>query len=276
MRLVLTIEKLSKTYSHNGSPPACALAEVSFAVPRGSFVSLLGPSGCGKSTILQCVCGLMRPTSGQVRLGGREITSPPPEMALIFQNAASSLFPWQTVVENIRFVLRRKPGSKREKTRTADAALAAVGLSDFAGRYPWQLSGGMQQRAALARGLAYGADILLLDEPFASVDAQTREDLEDLLATVAREQAKTVLFVTHDIDEAVYLSDTVVVLTAPPASVAAAIPIDLPNPRDQITTREQRRFLDARRAIHALLHRGVKGEECGRGVAPPTPTPPGE
>jgi len=252
---VLTIEHLSKSYAQNGSAPTCALAEVSFAVPRGAFVSLLGPSGCGKSTILQCVCGLMRPTSGRVALEGREVASPPPEMALIFQNAAASLFPWQTVRENVRFVLRRKPGTAADKSAIAQNALADVGLSDFADHYPWQLSGGMQQRAALARGLAYGADILLLDEPFASVDAQTREELEDLLATVATGQAKTVLFVTHDIDEAVYLSDTVIVLTPPPARVAAAMAIDLPRPRDQIATREDRRFLDARKEIHALLRR---------------------
>uniref|UniRef100_I2PXC6 ABC-type nitrate/sulfonate/bicarbonate transport system, ATPase component n=1 Tax=Desulfovibrio sp. U5L TaxID=596152 RepID=I2PXC6_9BACT len=252
---MLTIEHLSKSYVQNGSGPTCALADVSFAVPRGAFVSLLGPSGCGKSTILQCVCGLMRPTTGRVAIEGRAIVSPPPEMALIFQNAAASLFPWQTVRDNIRFVLRRKPGSPAAKAETAAGALAAVGLSDFADHYPWQLSGGMQQRAALARGLAYGADILLLDEPFASVDAQTREELEDLLATVAAEQQKTVLFVTHDIDEAVYLSDTVVVLTPPPARVAAALTIDLPRPRDQIASREERRFLDARKEIHALLRR---------------------
>lgn len=252
---MLTIEHLAKTYSHNGSPPARALADVSFAVPRGAFVSLLGPSGCGKSTLLQCACGLMRPTSGRIALDGREIDGPPPEMALIFQNAAASLFPWLTVLGNIRFVLRRKPGTAAAKEASAREALAAVGLSGFAGHYPWQLSGGMQQRAALARGLAYGADVLLLDEPFASVDAQTREELEDLLAAVAATQAKTVLFVTHDIDEAVYLSDTVVVLTPPPARVAAVLPVDLPRPREQIATREDRRFLDARKAIHALLRR---------------------
>lgn len=252
---MLTIEALSKSYAQNGSAPTCALAEVSFAVPRGGFVSLLGPSGCGKSTLLQCVCGLMRPSSGRVALDGRTITSPPPEMALIFQNAAASLFPWLTVLGNIRFVLRRKPGAEAQKRETARQALAAVGLADFAGHYPWQLSGGMQQRAALARGLAYGADILLLDEPFASVDAQTREELEDLLAAVAAGQGKTVLFVTHDIDEAVYLSDTVVVLTPPPARVAAILPVALPRPRDQIASREDRRFLDARKAIHALLRR---------------------
>ena len=252
---MLTIEGLTKFYSHNGSPAACALGGVSFSVPKGAFVSLVGPSGCGKSTLLQCVCGLMRPTAGRVTLAGREISSPPPEMALIFQNAAASLFPWFTILGNIRFVLRRAPGSKAQKLETARSALASVGLADFAEHYPWQLSGGMQQRAALARGLAYGAEILLLDEPFASVDAQTREDLEDLLAGVAREQNKTVLFVTHDIDEAVYLADTVVALTPPPARVAAILPIDLPHPRDQIASREDRRFLDARKAIHALLRR---------------------
>jgi NitT/TauT family transport system ATP-binding protein len=250
---VLTIEKLSKYYAQNGSPSACALDEVSFCVPRGGFVSLLGPSGCGKSTLLQCVCGLMPPTSGRILLGDRVVTAPLPEMALIFQNAAASLFPWRTVLGNIRFVLRHKPGTKAEKLDAARQALADVGLAGFACYYPWQLSGGMQQRAALARGLAYGADILLLDEPFASVDAQTREDLEDLLATVAAAQSKTVLFVTHDIDEAVYLSDTVVVLTPPPARVAAVVPIGLPRPRTQIATREDRRFLDARKAIHAFL-----------------------
>jgi len=253
---VLTIEHLSKSYVQNGSAPTCALDGVSFGVPRGSFVSLLGPSGCGKSTVLQCVCGLMRPDAGRAALDGRTIAGPLPEMALIFQNAAASLFPWLTVLGNIRFVLRRKSGTKAEKLARATDALAAVGLADFAGHYPWQLSGGMQQRAALARGLAYGADILLLDEPFASVDAQTREELEDLLASVAAEQAKTVLFVTHDIDEAVYLSDTVVVLTPPPARVAAILDIDLPRPRGQIATREDRRFLDARKDIHTLLRRG--------------------
>lgn len=254
---MLTIEGLTKSYGQNGSPTTCALGGVSFDVPGGAFVSLVGPSGCGKSTLLQCVCGLMRPTSGRVTLEGREILGPPPEMALIFQNAAASLFPWFTIRGNIRFVLRRRPGTKAEKTAQAMEALASVGLADFAGHYPWQLSGGMQQRAALARGLAYGANILLLDEPFASVDAQTREDLEDLLAGVARGQGKTVLFVTHDIDEAVYLSDTVVVLTPPPAKVAAILPIDLPHPRDQIASREDRRFLDARKAIHALLRRDI-------------------
>ncbi|MEL7642129.1 MAG: ABC transporter ATP-binding protein [Solidesulfovibrio sp.] len=252
---MLTIEGLSKTYAANGHAPACALAEVSFAVPRGGFVSLLGPSGCGKSTLLLCASGLLAPTAGRVTVSGRAVTGPPPEMALIFQNAAASLFPWLTVAGNIRFVLRRKPGSPTDKADTAAKALAEVGLSAFADHYPWQLSGGMQQRAALARGLAYGADVLLLDEPFASVDAQTREDLEDLLARVAAEQGKTVLFVTHDIDEAVYLSDTVVVLTPPPARVAATLAIDLPRPRDQVATREDRRFLDARKAIHALLRR---------------------
>jgi NitT/TauT family transport system ATP-binding protein len=251
--MMLRIEALTKTYGQNGTPGACALGGVSFDVPRGAFVSLVGPSGCGKSTLLQCVCGLMRPTSGRVTLGGREIVSPPPEMALLFQNAAASLFPWFTILGNIRFVLRRIAGSKAEKTALAMEALRSVGLAGFAGHYPWQLSGGMQQRAALARGLAYGADILLLDEPFASVDAQTREELEDLLAGVAASQGKTVLFVTHDIDEAVYLSDTVVALTPPPARVAAVLPIELPRPRDQIASRERRDFLDARKAIHALL-----------------------
>lgn len=250
---MLTIESLSKFYAHDGCAPACALAEVSFTVPRAGFVSLVGPSGCGKSTLLLCACGLLAPTAGRVALNGRAITSPPPEMALIFQNAAASLFPWMTVAGNIRFVLRRKPGGKKDKEAVTAKALADVGLSGFADRYPWQLSGGMQQRAALARGLAYGAEILLLDEPFASVDAQTREELEDLLARVAAEQAKTVLFVTHDIDEAVYLSDTVVVLSPPPTRVAATIPLDLPRPRDQVATREDRRFLDARKTIHTLL-----------------------
>ncbi len=258
---MLTIERLAKFYAQNGSPPACAVAEVSFSVPKGAFVSLVGPSGCGKSTILQCACGLMRPTSGRATLNGREIVSPPPEMALIFQNAAASLFPWHTVLGNIRFVLRRRPQSAAQKDAVARQALAAVGLADFADYYPWQLSGGMQQRAALARGLAYGADILLLDEPFASVDAQTREDLEDLLADVTVSQAKTVLFVTHDIDEAVYLSDTVVVLSGLPSRVARILPIDLPRPRRQIETREHPRFLAARKVIHELLRRGGEGAD---------------
>jgi len=245
---LLDVARLQKRYSSG----TLAIEDVSLDVGRGEFVSIVGPSGCGKTTLLKTICGLLRPTSGSVTLDGKLVTAPPPEMALVFQDYARSLFPWLTVAGNVAFPLKRKLAPAM-RARAVDAALAAVGLADFAARYPWQLSGGMQQRVAIARAVAFAPEILLLDEPFASVDALTRADLEDLTLKLRADLGITMLLVTHDIDEAVYLSDRVFVLSPPPSVVVREVAIGLPKPREQERTRSDARFLGLRNEIHHMI-----------------------
>jgi NitT/TauT family transport system ATP-binding protein len=232
-----------------GSHPA--LQKVSFTVGEGELVCIVGPSGCGKSTLLRTVAGLQRPTSGEVRLHGDVVDGVPPDLAVVFQDYSRSLFPWLRVLGNVTFPLRSLPRAQRRAR--AMEALDAVGLAGTAGKYPWQLSGGMQQRVAIARALAYRPALMLMDEPFASVDAQTRADLEDLLLVVRREHGTTVLLVTHDIDESVYLGDRVLVLSTAPGTVVADLTVDLPPVRDQITTRESEVFVHLRAETARLL-----------------------
>jgi NitT/TauT family transport system ATP-binding protein len=251
---VLEIRKLGKTYG-TGERATHAIAEVSFAVEDGEFVCVVGPSGCGKTTLLKCVGGLLSPGSGEVLLRGRKVTSPPEEMALVFQEYGRSLMPWSSVWNNVLLPLRHKKLAATKRKTLVEEALAAVGLTRFSHHYPWQLSGGMQQRVAIARALAYQPSILLMDEPFASVDAQTRGDLEDLVLQVREEFAVTIVFVPHDIDESVYLSDRVVVLTHAPTEVKEIIDVDLPFPRDQITTKELPEFAHLRGHVYRLIKR---------------------
>src|SRR5215204_3937624 len=182
-----------------------AIDSVSFTVNEGELVCIVGPSGCGKSTLLRSVAGLLRPTSGTIRLHGDPVVGVPPDLAVVFQDYSRSLFPWLTVLGNVQFPLHSRGLTRSERKARAAEALDWVGLAGTGRKYPWQLSGGMQQRVALARALAYRPSLMLMDEPFASVDAQTRADLEDLLLRVRREHQSTVLLVTHDIDESVYL-----------------------------------------------------------------------
>ncbi|WP_207956370.1 ABC transporter ATP-binding protein [Rubrobacter marinus] len=213
-----------------------------------------GPSGCGKTTLLKSICNLLEPSSGQVVLHGQRISAPPPEMVLVFQDYSRSLFPWLTVLGNVMFPLKKQNGlDKAEKEQRVNEAIEAVGLTNFAHSYPWQLSGGMQQRVAIARSVAFRPEILLLDEPFASVDALTREGLEDLVLRLRAKYGITVLLVTHDIDEAVYLSDRVFVLGKPPSVVISEVPVDLPRPREQTKTRSDPDFLKLRNEIHGLI-----------------------
>lgn len=251
---LLEVVRLGKTYDA-GSRTMTALGEVSFTVDRGEFLCVVGPSGCGKTTLLKCMAGLLRPSSGQVRLGEREVNRPPEEMALVFQQYERSLYPWMTVRQNVRFPLKHRRLSRAEAGRLVEEAVEAVGLAGFIDHYPWQLSGGMQQRVALARALAYRPEILLMDEPFASVDAQTRAELEDLTLRIRRVFGITVVFVTHDIDEAIYLGDRVVVLTPPPARVHEVVTIDLPEPRNQLTTRGTPLFVDLRAHLYTAITR---------------------
>ncbi|WAL69987.1 ABC transporter ATP-binding protein [Amycolatopsis cynarae] len=238
-----------------------AVEDLSFTVEAGELACLVGPSGCGKSTLLRCVAGLIRPTGGSIRLHGTEVDGVPPELAVVFQDYGRSLFPWLTVAGNVEFPLRSAGLDRRERASRARQALDWVGLADAHRRFPWQLSGGMQQRVAIARALASRPALLLMDEPFASVDAQTRFELEDLLRRVRREQDTTILLVTHDIDESVYLGDRVLVLSSSPASIVADLAVDLPAERDQITTRESAEFVALRGEVARLLrHRAVVGE----------------
>ena len=226
---------------------------LTFSVAAGELVCIVGPSGCGKSTLLRSIAGLLTPSRGEVRLHGDPVRSVPSDLAVVFQDYSRSLFPWLTVQANVEFPLRGSVG-RAERRERAEHALEQVGLSGAAGKRPWQLSGGMQQRVAIARALAYQPALLLMDEPFASVDAQTRFELEDLLLRVRTEQQTTVLLVTHDIDESVYLGDRVLVLSKSPAAVIADLPVDLPARRDQITTRESEAFVHLRSEVARLLH----------------------
>src|SRR6476619_5143404 len=249
---MLEIKNLGTTYG-TGPNATHAVGNVTFSIDEGEFVCVVGPSGCGKTTLLKCIAGLLRPSSGEVLLRGMPVTSPPDQMALVFQEYSRSLMPWMSVRNNVLLPLRHKQLSKRERTALVEESLEAVGLTRFMDRYPWQLSGGMQQRVAIARALAYQPSILLMDEPFASVDAQTRGDLEDLVLRVRDEFGITILFVTHDIDESVYLSDRIVVLTHSPTEVKEVIPVPLPRPRDQIATKELPAFSHQRAYVYRLI-----------------------
>ncbi|HYK07591.1 MAG TPA: ABC transporter ATP-binding protein [Gaiellaceae bacterium] len=252
--LMLEIKSLGKTYG-TGQKETRAIEDVSFSVEDRELVCVVGPSGCGKTTLLKCLAGLLRPTDGEVLLHGRRVTAPPEEMALVFQEYGRSLMPWTSVRNNVLLPLRHKKLSRTERSRLVEEALAAVGLAGFFDYYPWQLSGGMQQRVAIARALAYQPSILLMDEPFASVDAQTRGDLEDLVLRVRDEFGVTIVFVTHDIDESVYLSDRIVVLTHAPTVVKEILPVDLPHPRDQLATKELPDFAHLRAHVYRLIKR---------------------
>jgi NitT/TauT family transport system ATP-binding protein len=251
---MLEIDSLAKTY-RSGDKVTEAIRSISLTVSEKELVCVVGPSGCGKTTLLKCVAGLLAPTSGETRLNGKPVTSPPEEMALVFQEYSRSLMPWASVRNNVLLPLRHRPLSKAERSGLVEDSLEAVGLTRFIDHYPWQLSGGMQQRVAIARALAYQPSILLMDEPFASVDAQTRGDLEDLVLQVHEEYGVTILFVTHDIDEAVYMADRVVVLTHAPTTVLEVLPITIPFPRDQIETKALPEFANLRAHVYRLIKR---------------------
>jgi len=251
---MLEIDGLGKTYG-TGGKATHAVGDVSFTVDGREFVTVVGPSGCGKTTLLKCVAGLLRPTRGQIVLRGKRVTAPPAEMALVFQEYGRSLMPWASVRNNVLLPLRHKKLSRTERSQLVEEALESVGLTRFIDRYPWELSGGMQQRVAIARALAYQPSVLLMDEPFASVDAQTRGELEDLILRVREQYGITILFVTHDIDESVYLADRVVVLTHSPTEVKEIVSAELPRPRDQIATKELPEFVHLRAHVARLIKR---------------------
>lgn len=254
---VLLVEGLKKTYPSQtpGGQPVEAIHDLTFSIPQGQLVCIVGPSGAGKTTLLKCIAGLLPKTSGRVELQGKPITGPPRTMAVVFQEYGRSLYPWLTVQGNVELPLKAQGISKAERHERSHEALVAVGLADAGDKYPWQLSGGMQQRVAIARAVAYRPEILIMDEPFAAVDAQTRADLEDLVRKIWKELGVTVLFVTHDIDESVYLGQRVIVLSNRPTVVQDDVTIDLPDERDQLTTRSDARFAELRLHIYGEIQR---------------------
>jgi len=228
---------------------------VSYDVTQGHYVSIVGPSGVGKTTLLRLLTGLAQPTSGEIQVQGKKLTGAPDGLAVVLQDYTRSLMPWLTVERNIALPLRNAKLSKSEVRDRIKASLQEVGLEGSEKAYPWQLSGGMQQRVSIARALAVRPRILVMDEPFASVDAQTRFDLEDLVLKVRADFGITTLMVTHDIDEATYLSDEVVVLYGKPAKVSDVIVVDLPFPRSQVETRNDHRFS----ALRTRIYEKVRG-----------------
>jgi NitT/TauT family transport system ATP-binding protein len=261
---MLEITGLTHAFGPGTGHPA--LDDITLAVGEAELVSIVGPSGCGKSTLLRCVAGLIRPTGGGVVLRGAPVDAVPDGLAVVFQDYSRSLFPWLSVRDNVALPLRRTQPGRAQRQATALDALGTVGLTGTAQKYPWQLSGGMQQRVAIARALACDPVLLLMDEPFGSVDAQTREDLEDLILAVRQDRQMTILMVTHDIDESVYVGDRVIVLTPGPGRVRADLRVDLPAPRDQITTKALPGFVQLRTEVSRLV-RGQPGDAGGPGSA---------
>lgn len=251
----LVVEGLSKAYADAAGPGSMlAIADVSFSLAKGEFVSIVGPSGCGKTTLLKTVAGLLRPTSGRIFVKGAPIDGPADGMVMLFQDYSKSLLPWRSVVHNVELPLENVAGvSRAERREKALAYLELVGLHGFGDYYPFQLSGGMQQRTAIARALVGEPEILLMDEPFGSVDAQTRFELQDTTLDLMARTGMTVLFVTHDIEEAIYMSSRILVLGGKPSGVADDISISLASPRDQLTTRADQRFLEYRERIYPQI-----------------------
>jgi len=228
---MLSIKNLNKAYHTEEGDEVVALSDINLYVADKEFVCFIGPSGCGKTTLLRITAGLEKPDSGTLTVNNEPITGPGPDRGMVFQEY--SLFPWRTVLKNVTFSLELKKIPKREREKIARDFLELVGLSKFADSYPHELSGGMKQRVAIARALVNDPDVLLMDEPFGAVDAQTRNRLQHELLNIWEKKKKTVLFITHSVDEAVFLADKVVVFTARPGRIKEVISVDLPRPRER-------------------------------------------
>jgi NitT/TauT family transport system ATP-binding protein len=229
------------------------IGDLTLAVRPGEFLTIVGPSGCGKTTLLMTLAGLQRPDTGTITFAGDRVNDPPAGLAVVFQDYSRSLMPWLRNIDNVLFGMKRLDKTKAEKLSIAAETLGVVGLGGFEQHYPWQVSGGMQQRVAIARALASQSRLLLLDEPLAAVDAQTRNELQDLLLSIAERFGKTCLLVTHDVDEAVYMADRIVVLSQRPTSVVREFTVNLKKPRDQLTTRSDGEFLRLRTEVLGMI-----------------------
>ncbi|MGI5219133.1 ABC transporter ATP-binding protein [Nocardia sp. CA-290969] len=249
---ILDVRKLSHTFG-KGAGALHVIDDVSFALHAGDAMAIVGPSGAGKTTLLRCLTGLLTPTSGDIHFDGQRISGVPKGISVVFQDYSRSLYPWLTALANVVFPLKNSKLSRRDCSTLAMDALDLVGLQDMAKKYPWQMSGGMQQRVAIARALITEPRLLFMDEPFASVDAQTRAELEDLTLRIRESRDMSVVSVTHDIDESVFLSDHVLVMSRRPSTVLEELSIDLPYPRDQMTTKSRPEFLTSRSRVHQLI-----------------------
>ena len=229
----IEIRRVNYEYAANDRA-VTALRDVSFGVAESEFICVVGRSGCGKTTLLNILAGFLMPTTGEVLIGGRAVSGRGLDRGVVFQDFAQ-LFPWRTAQRNVEFGLEMKGVPRAERAKTAQRFLGLVKLESFAGAYPHELSGGMQQRAAIARALAYNPSVLLMDEPFAALDALTRDEMQRLLVDVWRETRKTIVYVTHNVAEAVYLADRIVVLTPHPGTVKAEVKVTLPRPRDPLS-----------------------------------------
>ncbi|WP_248255914.1 ABC transporter ATP-binding protein [Georgenia sp. EYE_87] len=266
---MLDVTGLNKVY-HSDAGDTEAIRDLTFTVKAGEMVCIVGPSGAGKTTLLRCLSGLLAPTHGTVSLEGQVVKGPPKGMAMVFQEYARSLFPWLTVAQNVELPLKEKGVPKSQRGPKVAAALEAVGLADVPRSYPWQLSGGMQQRVAIARAVAYEPHILLMDEPFAAVDAQTRADLEDLVRDLWHRLGLTLLFVTHDIDESIYLGQRVLVLSGRPTVIMEDVTVNLPDERDQLTTRNDPEFARLRAHVYDLVQKAKRGHRPDEDVLVPS------
>lgn len=248
----IEIRDVSLSYGGaTGSRPI--LTDINLSVGAGEFVSIIGPSGCGKTTLLRLIAGLVRPTQGSIVCGGCVVEKPSRDRAIVFQDYGKALLPWRKVWSNVALPLEDRARSGTDLRTQAIELLAAMRLEKVADQYPDQLSGGMQQRVQIARSLAQAPKIWLMDEPFGALDAITRQQLQDEILRLAAERKMTVVFITHDLEEAIYLGDRVVVLGAHPGRVVEEIKIELPRPRDQLTTREDPTFLEHRHHFFGLL-----------------------
>lgn len=244
------VEQVTKTFETGKGETTTALAEVNLSIKENEFITILGPSGCGKSTLLRIVGGLEEQTTGRVLLDGGEVSGPSEERGFVFQSY--SLFPWLTVKENIEFGLKNKNVPPKEREAISKEFIDLIGLNGFSDHYPKQLSGGMQQRVAIARALANDPEILLLDEPFGALDNQTRSLMQESLLEIWEKTHKTILFVTHDVEEAIFLASRVLVMTSRPGKIKADIPIDLEYPRSY-QLKSDPRFLEYKSQIYEMI-----------------------
>jgi NitT/TauT family transport system ATP-binding protein len=229
------------------------LRDITLGVVRGGFLCIIGASGSGKTTLLRLIAGLIAPTAGTIRIGDTRVTEPSRDVAIVFQDYGRALLPWRTAAGNVSLALEARQVATAERAPRISELLALVGLGDHADKYPGQLSGGMQQRLQIARCLAQNPKVLLMDEPFGALDAMTRQTLQDEVLAIAASRGATVVFVTHDLEEALYLGDRVVALESNPGRIARVVDIDLPRPRHQLTTREHPNFLALRRDLFTVM-----------------------
>ena len=251
----LVVEGLRLEYPTRAGAPFLALRDVDLNIENGEFITIVGPSGCGKSTMLMLIAALLKPTRGAVRLNGKQVSAPGPDRALVFQDFA--LLPWRTVLKNVELGLELKGVPASQRAEIARRYIAMVGLRAFENSFPHQLSGGMRQRVGIARALCVDPDVLLMDEPFGALDAQIRQVMGSELLRIWERDRKTILFVTHDIDEAIYLADRIMVMSASPGRIIEEIKVDLPRPRD-LAIRSSNEFNNYRQRLWTLLEEQVR------------------